>query len=103
MEGVIVDQHFVRRRRHNRLLSLVLENPRLLGIGIDESTAIWVRPDRTFDVLGAGPVMVYDAAAADVRRDAGDRGLRASAVLLHVLRGGSRYDLEARTVVRLGP
>lgn len=46
-----MDQHFVRRRRHNRLLSLVLENPGLLGVGIDEGTAVWVKPDHTFEVL----------------------------------------------------
>ena len=35
LPGAIVDQHFVRRRRNNRLLSLVLENPNLVGVGID--------------------------------------------------------------------
>jgi cyanophycinase len=103
LEGAIVDQHFVRRRRHNRLLALVLENPRLVGIGIDEGTAVWVKPDRTFEVLGAGPVVVYDATAADVRRDADGPGLRASGLTLHVLRRGARYDLGTRAVVGLGP
>jgi cyanophycinase len=102
LEGAIVDQHFVRRRRHNRLLSLVLENPRLVGIGIDEGTAIWVKPDGAFDVIGAGPVLVYDAIAATVGRDA-DHGLRAAGVTLHVLRAGARYDLTRRRVVRLRP
>jgi cyanophycinase len=45
MPGVIVDQHFLRRHRNNRLLSLVLENPGLVGVGIDESTALEVGPD----------------------------------------------------------
>jgi cyanophycinase len=102
LEGAIVDQHFVRRRRHNRLLSLVLENPALLGIGIDEGTAIWVQPDRTFEVIGAGPVVVYDATAATIGRDA-DHGLRGSGVTLHVLRRGARYDLAARRVARVSP
>jgi cyanophycinase len=102
LEGAIVDQHFVRRRRHNRLLSLVLENPALVGIGIDEGTAICVPPDRTFEVIGSGPVVVYDATAAPVGRDA-DHGLRASGVTLHVLRQGARYDLAARRVVGLSP
>jgi cyanophycinase len=103
LEGAIVDQHFVRRRRENRLHSLVLENPQLLGIGIDEGTAIWVKPDRTFEVIGAGPVLVYDATRAEVARDADGRGLRASGMTLDVLRHGSRYDLERRAVIRLGP
>jgi cyanophycinase len=48
LDDAVVDQHFVRRRRHNRLISLVLEQPKLLGIAIDEATAVWVKPDRTF-------------------------------------------------------
>ena len=38
--------------------------PELLGVGVDEATAVWVRPDRTFEVLGDGWVMVFDAAGA---------------------------------------
>jgi cyanophycinase len=47
---VIVDQHFVRRERHNRLLAVVLERPTLLGAGIDESTALEIGPDGTWTV-----------------------------------------------------
>jgi cyanophycinase len=100
LRGVIVDQHFVRRRRSNRLMSLVLENPACLGVGIDEETGIWVKPDRTFEVIGEGPVVVFDAHAAKVRRN-GER-LEADGVTLHVLRDGSLFDLDARRVVRLG-
>src|SRR5512147_1417882 len=39
---VIVDQHFLKRQRHNRLLSGVLDHPDLVGVGIDESTAVVV-------------------------------------------------------------
>jgi cyanophycinase len=103
LEGAIVDQHFVRRKRHNRLISLVLENPRLLGVAIDEETAALFRPDGTFEVIGNGPVVVYDAGAARVQKDAGGFGLRGSDLRLHILRAGSVYDVSKRSVVRLGP
>ncbi|RQW02747.1 cyanophycinase [candidate division KSB1 bacterium] len=64
LDQVIIDQHFVARKRHNRLISLVLENPRLVGIGIDEGTAIMVYPDDKFRVFGKGSVVVYDARKA---------------------------------------
>src|SRR5271154_4531097 len=51
--GVVIDQHHVRRRRNNRLLSVVLEHPDLVGIGIDESTALEVGPAGPWRVLGA--------------------------------------------------
>ena len=99
--GVVVDQHFIRRQRENRLLSLVLENPGLLGVGVDEETAIWVRPDGTFQVLGRSGVMVFDARAAAVSRQPGDTGqdlLGVHALKLHLLLPGETYDLGTRTV-----
>jgi cyanophycinase len=98
--GVIVDQHFVRRRRSNRLLSLVLENPELLGVGIDERTAIVYKEDRTFEVVGPGAVLVVDAKHSRVRREG--EGLEGEGVTLHILREGSRYDVRSRRVLRLG-
>ncbi|MDZ7289530.1 MAG: cyanophycinase [candidate division KSB1 bacterium] len=103
IDNAIIDQHFVRRKRFNRLLSLVLEHPQLVGIGIDENTAIWVKPDQTFEVIGAGPVLVIDATKAQTRRDEAGYGLRAQEIRLQVLRNGSVYDLRKRKVARLNP
>jgi cyanophycinase len=101
LKDAIVDQHFVRRRRFNRLLSLVLEHPTLVGIGIDEATAIWVKPDHTFEVVGEGPVLVVDPRGAEAGRDTGSPGLRGAGMTLHVLRDGSVFDLTAHRVTRL--
>ncbi len=100
--GVIVDQHFVARRRHNRLISVVLEHPDLLGVGVDEATAVWVRPDGTFEVLGDGWVMVFDASQAQVRRaDRGKQGvaLGVHGLTTHVLLPGEIFDVDLRRVV----
>jgi cyanophycinase len=91
LPGAVVDQHFVRRRRNNRLLSVVLENPRLVGVGIDESTAVEVRPDGTWKVLGSSVAVVFDARKAAVT-GSGAPALGAANVALHVLPGGSVYD-----------
>jgi cyanophycinase len=61
LEGVIVDQHFVRRQRENRLFGLVLKHPGLRGVGIDEDTALLVTGGRHAEVVGRGPVMLVDA------------------------------------------
>ncbi len=96
--SAIIDQHFVARKRHNRLISVVLEHPNLIGVGIDESTAIIVRGGRTFDVAGEGDVIVYDARhATDVRADTA--GTLAGANLsMHVLSAGDSYNLTTYTV-----
>lgn len=57
LEEAIVDQHFIKRMRMNRLISAILENPDKTGIGIDESTAILVEGNQA-TVYGIGQVMV---------------------------------------------
>jgi len=96
---VVVDQHFVKRRRNNRLMSVVLEAPGRLGLGVNEGTAIWVKPDGSFEVMGDGPVVVYDAGGARLEREG--YGLAAADLRVHVLGAGSSFDLQARKVLRL--
>ncbi len=95
--GAIVDQHFVRRRRHNRLLSLVLENPRLVGIGIDESTALEVPPEGPWRILGASVAVVYDARGAKITPAGATLGT--TDVKLSVLPAGSTYDLATGSAI----
>jgi cyanophycinase len=96
--GVIVDSHFVARKRANRLVSLVLDHPELLGVGIDEATAVWVKPDRTLEVLGKGWVVLYDASQAKPVRTADNR-LAVTGLVQHVLIDGQRFHLQRRAVL----
>jgi cyanophycinase len=50
LEGTIVDQHFVKRRRENRLLTVLNSYPKLVGLGIDENTVLVVQ-GRTLSVI----------------------------------------------------
>ena len=97
----ILDQHFVARQRQNRLISVVLEHPELPGIGVDEKTAIWIRPDRTFEVLGEGWVMIFDARRSAVRTDgaAAKPKLATDEMMLRVLVSGDRFDLKSGTLL----
>jgi len=100
--GVIVDQHFIARQRSNRLISVILEHPELLGVGVDEDTAVWVRPDETFRVLGTRSVMVLDPAGAAVTRQPGEKGkdlIGVRDLRVSILLPGDEYDLKARAVV----
>lgn len=60
LTGVAIDQHFAQRNRFADMSELTREFPQLLGIGLDESTAIVVRKEIA-EVLGAGNVAFYDA------------------------------------------
>ena len=56
LKDVIIDQHFIKRQRLNRLVAASIENPEELCIGIDESTAIIVKR-KNIRVTGAGQVI----------------------------------------------
>jgi cyanophycinase len=91
LDGAVVDQHFLRRRRHNRLISVVLEDPGRLGVGIDEGTALVVEPNGWWRVIGESSVVIYDARAGAVTRP-GSAVLGARDLRLHVLPAGGRFD-----------
>lgn len=91
VSGAIVDQHFLRRRRHNRLISVVLEHPSLLGIGIDESTALVVEPGKRWSIIGESAAIVYDARHATIT-PSGAPILGATDVRMQVLPAGSTFD-----------
>lgn len=90
LDGAVVDQHFIRRKRENRLLSLVLEGPVHLGAGIDESTALVVEPSGKWRVSGASSVIIFDARRAKLT--ANSEPLGATGVVTHVLPAGSTFD-----------
>lgn len=83
LPGCAVDQHFVARGREGDLRALVTRLPQLIALGIDEGAAAVVRGSE-LEVLGAGPVAVFDA-----RRDA------AAAATPTWLQPGQRWDLVA--------
>lgn len=91
LPGAIIDQHFSRRSRDNRLVSAVLDSPQLLGVGIDEETALIVRPDGKWEVLGNGHIKIYDARRAFIVSEDHDV-VGASGIRMHVLPRGSQFD-----------
>ncbi len=64
---VVVDQHFVVRKRFNRSLRTIMGHPAKVGVGIGESTAVVVNFEtKSAEVVGAGVVTVIDARTANV-------------------------------------
>ncbi|MEN6462907.1 MAG: cyanophycinase [Syntrophomonas sp.] len=104
LEGVIIDQHFDQRGRLGRLLCGVAENPGILGIGIDEDTAIQVFPEEYFEVLGNNAVTVIDGTSiksTNVSELKPDEVLAITNASLHILCKGYGFDFKKREVLRL--
>ncbi len=104
LEEAIVDQHFDQRGRLGRLLCGVAENPYMLGIGIDEDTAVRVFPDAHFEVIGTNAVTIVDGKTiknSNVSELKPDEILSITNVTLHVLPEGYGFDMKNREVLRL--
>jgi len=101
LPGVIIDQHFEQRNRLGRLLALIAQSPSLLGIGIDEDTALLVSSSGIGEVIGKGSVTILDPArlqtdAYEVKRH---RPIMISGVTLHSLPSGYRFNLRKRRLL----
>ena len=59
IKNIAIDQHLLTRNRHFDLIEIIEEKPDLLGIGLDENTAIAVRGNR-FEVIGQSYVVIFD-------------------------------------------
>ncbi|MDB4887910.1 MAG: cyanophycinase [Gemmatimonadetes bacterium] len=98
---MLIDQHFAQRGRMARLIGAVSQNPRMLGIGIDENTAIIVENSSRFEVLGDGAAYVVDASTTTYSNigegGEADRTLSSFGLTVHVLSQGDGFDLVTRT------
>ena len=93
----VVDTHFNQRGRPNRLLTIFAHNPQVLGIGIDENTAIDLVPGDRFTVIGEGAVMVFNGRVThtNAASAASDETLALTDAKIHVLPSGYGFDLRA--------
>ena len=96
INNVIIDQHFAQRGRIGRLLAGIAQNPEVLGIGIDENTAIIVEKNGIVEVLGEGAVYFIDGSTityTNVSELYCDEILSMHNVKLHILTNGNKFDL----------
>jgi len=90
---VLIDQHFLKRQRDNRLISAVLDEPSLVGVGIDEATAVIVAGS-SFEVVGMSSVVVVDARKAHIDKAKPGELATGRDLKLTILRSGQSYSLK---------
>jgi cyanophycinase len=102
LRNIIIDQHFSERGRLSRLITAVSYNPRLLGIGIDENTAVIIANDGTLEVCGNGTVTIVDGsriAYNDIAEVEESQPFAVAGLQLHILRDGLHYDFARRAPI----
>lgn len=100
----VVDTHFNQRGRVSRLLTIFAHNPQVLGIGIDENTAIDLVPGEGFTVIGEGAVMVFNGRVthSSAPQSSGDQTLSLTDSLVHVLADGYGFNLKTKRPILPG-
>jgi len=97
INNVVVDTHFVTRGRIGRLLQIVVANPRLLGIGLEENAALLITNETKMEAIGPGMVMLVDGRCIiDSNFNDIDDGEAISIenVTIHVMSKYDVYDLK---------
>ena len=96
INNVIIDTHFVTRGRIGRLLQIIVANPRLLGIGLEENAALMIK-DSKMEAIGPGMVILVDGRSI---RDSNfndiydGEAISIENVILHVMSKYDIYDLK---------
>jgi cyanophycinase len=103
IDGVVIDSHFAERGRMGRLLGAVAQNPKNIGLGIDESTAILVEHGEQFSVIGPGGVYVVDGTGisfSSLSEKSAEGVVTIYDVKVHVMGEGESFDLLERRPVK---
>lgn len=99
LDGVIIDSHFDKRGRFNRLAQAVAAQPGAIGIGLGEDTGIIVREGHQLTVIGNGCVTVIDGKNIDYNNIADvsfGMPIGVENLIVHLMSQGDSYDLESR-------
>jgi len=97
MKNTAIDQHLLARNRQFDMFDILKNKPELLGMGIDESTAIIVNKN-TLEVMGNSYVIIYDGTFWS--REGSDlKNLPEKDNIFYFLREGDRYDLKKRKII----
>lgn len=97
IKNIAIDQHVLARNRQFDMFDILKNRPELLGIGIDESTAIVVQQN-TFEVIGKSNVLIYDGTFWS--RDQNDiQNPPETELLFYFLQHGDQYNLKERRVI----
>ena len=97
--ALLIDQHFSQRDRLGRLLTAISYNPFVLGVGLDEDTAIFIDPEHSFEVVGSGAVTVIDPihlSYSSMSKASKKEALSMLDLKLHILSKGCTFDIEER-------
>ncbi len=94
VKNIAIDQHTLARNRHYDMFEILDVYPDLLGMAIDENTAVLVTGN-SFEVLGQHYVLIYDGTYWNQKTNSYQKGDK----VFHLMRAGGKYDMSTRKVI----
>jgi len=106
LKNSVIDQHLITRNRQFDMIDFIKQTPELIGIGLEQATAILVQRD-TLEVIGKAYVAIYDyntIIGNGVKHVSGNNEVfTASNGPFFFLHEGQKYDLAKRKVIEGTP
>lgn len=101
LNSMVIDQHFIRRNRLNRLINVLIDSADdAAAAGIDEATALWFAPNGRVEVIGESQVILIEKSEEFTRKYS--RSLPAASNLkMHILPPGSEFFWDGRSISRV--
>lgn len=99
LQNVIIDTHFDKRGRFNRLAQGVAAQPGAIGIGLGEDTGVIVSEGRHLTAIGSGSVVIIDGKHIDYNNIADiafGKPISVENIIVHIMSKGDTYNLETR-------
>ncbi|MFY0593029.1 cyanophycinase [Roseivirga sp.] len=97
VKNIAIDQHTLARNRQFDMFEVLDVYPKLLGISLDENTAILVNGNQ-FEVIGQSYALIYDGTHWDQKQNQYVKN-KAGQERFHLLRAGRKYDMASRKVL----
>lgn len=99
VRDVVIDQHFAQRGRLGRLVAVVAQQPAMLGVGIDEDTAVLINCGGQMQVIGSQTVTIVDGSKCqhtNVSETKPKQALALTEIIVHILPNNYGFDLQDR-------
>jgi cyanophycinase len=96
LDKIIIDTHFVNRRRTPRMIEAIASNPTHIGIGLCEDTGILITGNDFIETIGSGLVIVIDGrklVANNYKTIGTGEALCVENLIMHVLPRGRSYHI----------
>ena len=102
LQNVIIDTHFDKRGRFNRLAQAVAAQPGAIGVGLGEDTGVVVSEGNLLKAIGSGSVIIIDGKNIDYNNIADIRfgePISVENIIVHIMSKGDAYNLEKRKFI----